>query len=59
MVGELERLADKELEAFAKIWEAFGLVIKEGLWEDRERRDRLLALSRFTTTTGENRSLKQ
>jgi molecular chaperone HtpG len=34
-------------------------VIKEGLWEDFERREKLLALSRFTTTSGEKRSLKQ
>jgi molecular chaperone HtpG len=59
VVGELERLSDKEPEAFAKIWSAFGLVIKEGLWEDRERREKLLALARFTTTTGDNRTLKQ
>ena len=59
VVGELERLAEKEPETFAKIWDAFGLVLKEGIWEDRERRDRLLALSRFTTTTGEGRTLKQ
>jgi molecular chaperone HtpG len=25
-------------------------VIKEGIWEDFERREKLLALSRFTTT---------
>jgi len=34
-------------------------VIKEGIYEDFERRDKLLALSRFTTTAGERRSLKQ
>ena len=34
-------------------------MIKEGLYEDFERREKLLALSRFTTTSGENRSLKQ
>ena len=34
-------------------------VIKEGIWEDFERREKLLALSRFTTTSGEKRSLKQ
>jgi molecular chaperone HtpG len=34
-------------------------VIKEGIWEDFERREKLLALSRFTTTAGDNRSLKQ
>jgi molecular chaperone HtpG len=41
------------------IWDAFGPVLKEGLWEDYERREKLLGLARFTTTTGENRSLKQ
>jgi molecular chaperone HtpG len=59
VVGELETIADKEPEAFVKIWDAFGAVIKEGLYEDYERREKLLALSRFTTTAGDNRSLKQ
>src|SRR5882757_4116918 len=59
VVGELENLSDKEPEAFVKIWDAFGPVIKEGIWEDYERREKLLALSRFTTTSGEKRSLKQ
>ncbi len=59
VVGELEQLADKEPENFAKIWDAFGPVIKEGIYEDFERREKLLALSRFTTTSGEKRSLKQ
>ena len=59
VVGELESLAEKEPENFAKIWDAFGPVIKEGIYEDYERREKLLALSRFTTTSGENRSLKQ
>lgn len=59
VIGELEQLGEKEPEKFAKIWDAFGPVIKEGIYEDYERREKLLALSRFTTTTGENRSLKQ
>jgi molecular chaperone HtpG len=59
VVGELEALSEKEPEAFAKIWDAFGPVIKEGIYEDFERREKLLALSRFTTTAGEKRSLKQ
>jgi molecular chaperone HtpG len=59
VIGELETLGDKEPETFAKIWDAFGAVIKEGLWEDYERREKLLALSRFTTTSGEKRSIKQ
>ena len=59
VIGELEALSDKEPDNFAKIWDAFGPVIKEGIYEDFERREKLLALSRFTTTVGENRSLKQ
>ena len=59
VITELEQLGEKEPENFAKIWDAFGPVIKEGLYEDYERRDKLLALSRFTTTAGEKRSLKQ
>src|ERR1700758_3473871 len=59
VIGELEGLGEKDPEAFGKIWDAFGAVIKEGLWEDFERREKLLALSQFTTTAGEKRSLKQ
>src|SRR6201747_915765 len=59
VIGELESLSEKEPESFAKVWDAFGPVIKEGIYEDFERREKLLALSRFTTTSGEKRSLKQ
>jgi len=59
VVSELEQLSDKDPENFSKIWDAFGAVIKEGLYEDFERREKLLALARFTTTSGEKRSLKQ
>jgi len=59
VISELENLGEKEPDAFAKIWDAFGPVIKEGIWEDFERREKLLGLSRFTTTSGEKRSLKQ
>jgi molecular chaperone HtpG len=60
VLTELEGLADKTPETYAKIWEAFGPVLKEGIYEDHERRDQLLALARFgTTRDGEPRSLKQ
>jgi molecular chaperone HtpG len=59
VITELESLSDKGPENFNKIWEAFGAVIKEGIYEDFERRDKLLALSRFSSTAGEGRSLKQ
>jgi molecular chaperone HtpG len=60
VLGEFERLADKEPQTYAKIWETFGAVLKEGIYEDFERRDALLALARFKTTGSADawRSLK-
>jgi len=59
VIAELETLGEKQPESFAKIWDAFAPVVKEGIYEDYGRREKLLALSRFTTTSGENRTLKQ
>jgi molecular chaperone HtpG len=60
VLTETEKLAEKEPEAYAKLWDNFGVVLKEGLYEDFERRDALLSLSRFKTSTsgGSWRSLK-
>jgi molecular chaperone HtpG len=58
VISELETLTDKDPGAFGKIWEAFGAVLKEGIYEDFERREALLGLARFTTTAGNTRSLK-
>jgi molecular chaperone HtpG len=60
VLGELEKLAEKEPEAYAKIWDAFGNVLKEGIYDDFGRRDQLLGLSRFKTTASSEalRSLK-
>ena len=38
---------------YAKFWDNFGVVLKEGLYEDREHRDGLLPLVRFRSTGGE------
>ena len=60
VVTELQSLADDKPEAYAKVWEAFGRVLKEGIYEDQERRDQLIALARFASTAGDGqRSLKQ
>jgi molecular chaperone HtpG len=56
VLSELERVADKEPVAFQKIWETFGAVLKEGIYEDFERRDALLALARFKTTAATDAS---
>jgi molecular chaperone HtpG len=58
VISELERLAGKDAEAFGKIWDAFGAVLKEGLYEDQERRETLLGLACFATTKGNGRTLK-
>jgi molecular chaperone HtpG len=60
VLTETEKLAEKEPEAYAKLWDNFGVVLKEGLYEDFERRDALLSLSRFKTSTssGSWRGLK-
>ena len=59
IVQELTKLADNEPEKFAKIWENFGAVIKEGLYEDFERRDAIYKIARFasTKTNEQTRSL--
>jgi molecular chaperone HtpG len=51
IVQELTRLAENEAEKFAKIWENFGAVVKEGLYEDPERRDALFKMARFVSST--------
>ncbi len=61
VLSDLEKLADSNTEAYGKIWDQFGPVLKEGIYEDHERRDALLALSRFRSTaqpTEARRSLK-
>ena len=51
VVQELGKLAESEPDKFATVWEHFGAVIKEGLYEDPERRDGLFKIARFATTT--------
>ncbi|WP_289145162.1 molecular chaperone HtpG [uncultured Sphingobium sp.] len=60
VLSELDKLAGSEPERYAAIWENFGAVLKEGLYEDFERREQLLGLARFksTTSNGGWRSLK-
>jgi molecular chaperone HtpG len=60
VLGDLEKLADTDAAAYGKIWDAFGAVLKEGIYEDFERRDLLLKLARFKTTASADapRSLK-
>ena len=51
ILTDLDKLAGEDRERFETVWEAFGAVIKEGLYEDAERRDALYKIARFRTTT--------
>ncbi|MFP3942605.1 MAG: molecular chaperone HtpG [Alphaproteobacteria bacterium] len=54
VLSELKKMAEKDADAYARFWEAFGPVLKEGIYEDSGRREDLLKLARFRTTKGEN-----
>ncbi|NQV83061.1 MAG: molecular chaperone HtpG [Rhodospirillales bacterium] len=51
ILGELTKKAEKTPDEYAAFWENFGGVLKEGLYEEPENRERLLALARFRSTT--------
>jgi molecular chaperone HtpG len=58
VLAELKKLAETDAATFAKVWDIFGPVIKEGIYEDMERRDQLFEIARFKTTKGDSVSLK-
>jgi molecular chaperone HtpG len=51
VLSELQKMAENDKDSFLKIWENFGPVLKEGIYEDFERRDKVLALARFRSST--------
>jgi len=60
ILSEIGKLAETDEQKFLPVWEAFGGVLKEGLYEDFERRDQLFEIARFRTSAGEDwRGLKQ
>jgi len=52
LLGDLKKRAEKADE-YAPFWEAFGAVLKEGIYEDFERRTEVLDLARFRSSTSE------
>lgn len=60
VLGELDKLSTSDHETYLKIWDNFGAVLKEGLYEDPARRETLLSLARFrsSASSGDWRSLK-
>jgi molecular chaperone HtpG len=53
VLTELKKQAEKKADEYASFWENFGPVLKEGLYEDNDRRDDLLTLARFRSTAGD------
>jgi len=51
ILGDLAKSAEKKPDEYATFWEAFGAVIKEGLYEDFANREKLLELTRFKSST--------
>lgn len=50
VLTELEKKASKDAADYEKFWEAFGPVLKEGLYEDPEHREAILKLARFRSS---------
>ncbi len=60
LISTLSKLSESDSVKYSGIWNNFGAVIKEGLYEDYEKRDDLLKLLRFQSTQGTDlRSLNQ
>jgi molecular chaperone HtpG len=53
VLAELGRKAKDAPAEYASFWDNFGAVLKEGLYEDAEHRDEILALARFRTTSAD------
>jgi molecular chaperone HtpG len=58
VLAEFKRCKESEPETFKKVWDVFGPVIKEGLYEDMERRDQLFEIATFKSTKAEGVTLK-
>lgn len=50
VLSDFAKLAKDDPETYAKFWNAFGAVLKEGLYEDYDRRQELLKLARFKSS---------
>jgi molecular chaperone HtpG len=57
ILGELKKLATNETEKYAEFWSEFGRVLKEGVIDDSDNKDRIAELLRFATTTEESQSV--
>ena len=58
VISELKKCAEKDEAIFSKIWDLYAPVIKEGLYEDFERREALFEIARFKSTKTPSLTLK-
>lgn len=58
VLGEIKKFSEADPEKFLKMWEIFGPVIKEGLYEDFEHREQLFEFARFRSTRNASVTLK-
>lgn len=54
ILRELKKIADKNKAKYIQFWNEFGQVLKEGLYEDLERKDALLELARFSNNENDD-----
>jgi len=54
VLGMLEDVAENQREVYAEFWTQFGTVLKEGLGEDFNNRERLAKLLRFASTQADS-----
>ena len=58
VLSELKKCSESDEANFRKIWELYAPVIKEGLYEDYERRTQIFDVARFKTSTRDWITLK-
>jgi len=50
ILGELDKMSKNKPEDYALFWSEFGMVMKEGIVEDFDNKEKIAALLRFATT---------
>jgi molecular chaperone HtpG len=54
ILGELDKMSKNKPEDYALFWKEFGMVMKEGIVEDFDNKEKIAALLRFATTETTN-----
>ena len=54
VLRELKKVSEKNIDGYKEFWKEYGAVLKEGLYEDIERKESLLDLCRFSSNESED-----